>query len=438
MFGLKAEPPEHGAHLLGHARQARHQDLERRRVQRRHRAGEERGRRSGPGRPASRRPPRSCSRARTARPARPPPAGRTTGRSATSSGAGPVARARSATTSTGAPGRSKPLRRRCSAGKDADVGHGQLVALPGVAAVDGGGHRGAGHRPPHGGTQLGQGRLQAPVVGRGGPRPDGVPLHGRRQQPDRRQDAGAGRHDHHRHVEGVGQGAGVQRPGAAEGHQGQAPGVDAPGHRHGPQRPLHGRVDHRHHARRPSTPARASAARAAAASRAPSPGKAASPGIRPSDEVGVGHRRLLAPPAVAGRARARPRPTRARPPGRRRCRCGRRTPRRRRWCGCRGWAAGRAGRPPRAGPPARGRPSRIRQTSVLVPPMSKLRASGQPQATATADAARTPPAGPESSRAAGTSTTSAAGTSPPALVITSTSPASPVSRRRYERSAGRR
>src|SRR6266540_1756878 len=42
-----------------------------------------------------------------------------------------------------------------------------------------------------------------------------------------------------------------------------------------------------------------------------------------------------------------------------------------------------------------GTPPRTRQTSVLVPPMSNETASGKPHASATAAAARTPPAGPD-------------------------------------------
>ena len=74
-----------------------------------------------------------------------------------------------------------------------------------------------------------------------------------------------------------------------------------------------------------------------------------------------------------------------------------------------------------------GWPSWIRQTSVLVPPMSKVTQSGHPAETAAADAARTPPAGPDSRRATGRAAASARGTRPPAEVMTRTSSANSVS-----------
>ncbi len=84
-----------------------------------------------------------------------------------------------------------------------------------------------------------------------------------------------------------------------------------------------------------------------------------------------------------------------------------------------------------------GDPSTMRHTSVEVPPMSKVTASGKPLAAATAAPARTPPAGPESSRAAGSSAASTAAMSPPAEVMTSTSSASSARPRRYDRQRGR-
>ena len=67
---------------------------------------------------------------------------------------------------------------------------------------------------------------------------------------------------------------------------------------------------------------------------------------------------------------------------------------------------------------------------VDVPPMSKVTASGNPQATATAAAACTPPAALLLSGPAGTSAPRLIGTSPPADVMTSTSPAASCSPRR--------
>jgi len=70
------------------------------------------------------------------------------------------------------------------------------------------------------------------------------------------------------------------------------------------------------------------------------------------------------------------------------------------------------------------RPSSTRQTSVDVPPMSKVTASENPAAPATAAAASTPPAGPDRSRAAGFFAAASTGTRPPADVNTSTDGAS--------------
>ena len=65
-------------------------------------------------------------------------------------------------------------------------------------------------------------------------------------------------------------------------------------------------------------------------------------------------------------------------------------------------AGRRTGSPATSRPGAgSGTPPRTRQTSVLVPPMSNVTASGYPQAAATAAPARTPPAGPDSNSAAG-------------------------------------
>ena len=89
-------------------------------------------------------------------------------------------------------------------------------------------------------------------------------------------------------------------------------------------------------------------------------------------------------------------------------------------------------------PAGSGAPPCTRHTSVLVPPMSKVTASGQPLATAEAAAARTPPAGPLSSSAAGIRAPSSRVARPPADVITSTSSATPASPSRYVRQVGRR
>ena len=91
----------------------------------------------------------------------------------------------------------------------------------------------------------------------------------------------------------------------------------------------------------------------------------------------------------------------------------------------------RTGKPPAIRPGAgSGTQPRMRQTSVLVPPMSKVTASVNPAAAAWAAAATTPPAGPDSRRATGRSAASVAGTRPPAEVITTTSSANGSRRRR--------
>ena len=99
----------------------------------------------------------------------------------------------------------------------------------------------------------------------------------------------------------------------------------------------------------------------------------------------------------------------------------------------------RTGRPPIVRSAAgSGRPSTTRHTSVLVPPMSNVTASGKPAATAAAAPARTPPAGPDRRSAAGSSAASTAGSKPAAEVMTSTSSAIGSSAARYVRQTGRR
>ena len=67
---------------------------------------------------------------------------------------------------------------------------------------------------------------------------------------------------------------------------------------------------------------------------------------------------------------------------------------------------------------------------MLVPPMSKLTASGKPHAAAISAAARTPPAGPDRSSDAAACTASPTGMSPPADVITNASGAKDATRAR--------
>ena len=220
----------------------------------------------------------------------------------------------------------------------------------------------------------------------------------------------------------------MQRAGAAEGHEREVAWVDAALDRHPAHGLHHGRVDHRDDAIRVDAGLVERVRGPRCESRRSRPGKAASSGMRPGHQIGVGDCRLRATPAVtggsglgAGAARA----DRECAPGvdagdgataradgvhvERRAAAPGRPPTVR-------WAAGS------------GRPSMTRHTSVLVPPMSKVTASGKPAATAAAAPASTPAAGPDSSRAAGRSAASSSGTSPPADVITSTSGAKAASR----------
>ncbi len=330
------------------------------------------------------------------------------------------------------PGRAYPLRRSCSAGKSATDGtrsswlwpayrqstrHLDLDVGPAAAQAR---HRLGGQGP--------QGVVEAGVVGaawatsgrrRAGAAPHSSPT--AESTPARGGTITVG------HAQGVGEAAGVQRAGAPERDEREVPRVDAAGHRHRPHGLLHGRLDHGDDVvgRRPRR-GRAPPGRPRRRAR-PTPGSSVPLGMRPGDEVGVGDRRLGATEAVAGGtghgAGA------ARPDGERSARVdGRRsTRRRRRWCGRRATAGAPAARRPTARPPARARRPRTRHTSVLVPPMSKVTASGKPHASAMAAAAATPPAGPDSRSDTGTSAARSMGTSPPAEVITATSSAASAS-----------
>ena len=174
------------------------------------------------------------------------------GRASGSSGAGRRARARRATTSTGAvrPGvavaplvlgvegaRSTARSARGSAPGTGSRGPtrprppdlpNRRSSVPPVGTQER--QNGTRRRWPRRPSPRRRGRqriVQPVVIGRVGPGADELPLAGRAQQPDGGEDAGPGRDDHRRHVERLGQGAGVQRPGAAEGDQRQ-PGGSTP------------------------------------------------------------------------------------------------------------------------------------------------------------------------------------------------------------------
>ena len=215
-------------------------------------------------------------------------------------------------------------------------------------------------------------------------------------------------------------------PGAAEGDQrsrrGSTPALD----RHRPQRPLHGRVDHRDHAlgrhAGPAERRRAPRRRRAGRCRRSS----ASGGDAAGDEVGVGDRRLGAAAAVAGgpghgagRLRGPTTQRAARVEAGDRAAAGadrvdveRREPDR--------VAADR-----RARPPAPGAPPSTRHTSVLR--AAHVEGDGVGEPVGGGDRGRRPAPRPPVPTAAARPAASAAastGTSPPAEVITSTSPAS--------------
>ena len=112
----------------------------------------------------------------------------------------------------------------------------------------------------------------------------------------------------------------MQRPGAAEGHQGQAGRVDASLDRHGAQGTLHGGVDHCDDAVGVE-PGSVAARRSAAAGSRASAAERGVGGDAAGDQVGVGDGGVGASAAVAGRARDRRRRSAARRPVRRRRRC---------------------------------------------------------------------------------------------------------------------
>src|SRR5207244_9339822 len=111
--------PKDGTHLVGDTRQARHEDLERRGIE-----GHDRPSTHAPAGPGLAVQPSGTQSVQSPSTTTSGPCTRrraTAGSSSTSNGPGRVARARSATTSTGAPTREKPLRRWCSAGKSSGV-----------------------------------------------------------------------------------------------------------------------------------------------------------------------------------------------------------------------------------------------------------------------------------------------------------------------------
>ena len=450
LLDVRAErgPPQHRAHLLGHAGQPARSGPAATAGSRLTTSSDPRCRTSAPATPGSARQPSGTQivqsgSAITAGPT----TGRRSGRPAagrrwrTGDGArGPTAR--TATTSTGVV---RAARSRCGARarrwNASTAGDGELVAL---ARRSGSRQRTSVTSPAPTGTRSVAARSSRRAGTGGRAMPSGRCVERRRGR------AGPGHDSHQVDLPGRGQDARpptARRPGPGRSPPAcparrparrraaarrrrrppaPAPRVDAPLDRHRPQRLLHRRVHHRQHALGGRPRRRRGAARAASTSSTPEPRERGVGGDAPGHQVGVGHRRLGAAPAVAGRpghgAGAAGPDDRAR----RRRRRGRSIRRRRRWCARRATAAAPgARRPSRSRGRRRAAPSSTRHTSVLVPPMSKVMASGKPLAAATAAAgphARRP--GPTAAAPTGRSAASATGTSPPAEVITSTSSAS--------------
>ena len=164
-------------------------------------------RRARPARRPSRRAPTPCSRARP-RPSGPTTRGAVDQREARPivSGAARDARARSATTSIGAPGRANPLRRSCSAGKSAGRGTVSSWLWPAYRQSTNVSTSSRGHRPPP------TPRAPARPSARSSPsREPGVGhdrtssrRRGDAHEPDGREHTGARRDDHRAHPERVG------------------------------------------------------------------------------------------------------------------------------------------------------------------------------------------------------------------------------------------
>ena len=166
-----------------------------------------------------------------------------------------------------------------------DLGHGELVALAGVAAVeqplDLDRRLADRARPPRSRGRTARSSSPARSSGAGHERTSSR-WRGRAHEPDRRQHTGA-RRDHHRgHAERVGDGARVQRAGATERHQRQRRAGPHPVRRSRPGPHVPSRRRRRRRRPRGRRRRAASAERAASRSRRPSPENAASGAMRPS------------------------------------------------------------------------------------------------------------------------------------------------------------
>ena len=184
----------------------------------------------------------------------------------------------------------------------------QLVALPGVPAVERDLNRRVIPDERGGlGREVGEREVDARVVGRLGPRPHDVALHGRAQQTDRRQHARARRDDHRAHAERARDRARVQWTGTAERDENELARVDTLCDGDRAHCLLHRRVDHREDVRRRDAGAVERGARRVDVE-APETGELRAGRDAPGRQVGIGHGRGRAAAPVArgsgNRARA--------------------------------------------------------------------------------------------------------------------------------------
>ena len=285
---------------------------------------------------------------------------------------------------------------RVLGGEVAHVADGELVALARVPAVE-----------PTADVTAGQERRRARPPTRRAPRPvrrvrrasatmrTTSRCSGEHSRPTRGEHARPRRHEDRAHAQPFGDRARMERTRTAERDQREVTGVDALLDRHHPHRAFHRRVDHRDDAVGGDAGAGQRAARGVVVEAA-EPGSSVPGGIRPSTRLAsVTVARGAAAP-VAGGPRVRARALRPHRRARRRRRSGRSIHRRRRWCG---WRArgGAPGIPPPCGsPPVRERrpapgTRRCWCRPCRTPPRRRTRTPA-----ATAAAARTPAAGPES------------------------------------------
>ena len=216
------------------------------------------------------------------------------------------------------------------------------------------------------------------------------------------------------HPELLGQRAGVERPGAAERDEREVARVVSALDRDDAAARAASRRS------RPRRLGRVDAAERALGRRAVELEPAGEPRRQPAEQqVRVGHRRQRAAAPVAGRPGIGARALAGRRAARRPRRARRSSRRRRRPCGCRASAGASAARRRSARLERPASPSRIRHTSVEVPPMSNAIAFSTPAAARRAPRRRHPPPGPRRARRAGCAAASSSVATPPDERITS-------------------